>query len=110
MPMYDGLSEVDDFLKKIEREVPEQQCFDALKWVLCAMPARWWGTYQTSFEDRCECRRMMCMWFVNPQMWMKAEYEERNSLCAHLSIWVRAYGAQPTQRHNIRMIGNTIGK
>jgi len=51
LPMYDGLSEVDDFLDKFEREVPEQQRFDALKWVLHATPARWWGTHQRSFED-----------------------------------------------------------
>lgn len=34
LPMYDGLSEVDDFLKRFEREVSEHKCFDALKWVL----------------------------------------------------------------------------
>ena len=32
------LTKVDDFLKKFEREVPEQQRFDALKWVLCIHP------------------------------------------------------------------------
>jgi len=41
LPMDDGLSEVDDFLNKFEREVPEQECFDALKWVLQATLARW---------------------------------------------------------------------
>lgn len=49
LPMYDGLSGVDDFLNKFEREVPEQRRFDALKWVLRAMLARWWGTHQRSF-------------------------------------------------------------
>lgn len=42
LSMYDRLSEVDDFLNKFESEEPEQQWFDALKWALCAMPARWW--------------------------------------------------------------------
>ena len=51
LPMYDGLSEVDDFLNIFEREVLEQQHFNALKWVLCTTPARWWGMYQGSFED-----------------------------------------------------------
>ena len=40
LPMYDGLSEVDDFLNRFEREVSEQQRFEALKWVLCATTAR----------------------------------------------------------------------
>lgn len=41
LPMYDELSEVDDFLNKFEKEVLKQQHLDALKWVLCATPARW---------------------------------------------------------------------
>lgn len=57
--MYDGLSKVDDFLKKFEREVLEQKRFDALKWALCATPTTWWGMHQQNFEDWRECRRMM---------------------------------------------------
>lgn len=41
LPMYDGLTAVDDFLNKYEKEVPEHQCFDALKWELRATPVRW---------------------------------------------------------------------
>ena len=44
--MYDGLTTVDEFLNKFEKEVLKQQRFDALKWALCAMPAQWWGTHQ----------------------------------------------------------------
>ncbi|MCY6524848.1 hypothetical protein, partial [Actinobacillus pleuropneumoniae] len=57
LPMYDRLSEVDDFLNKFEREVSKQQRFNALKWALCATPARWWGTHQGSFEDWRKCIR-----------------------------------------------------
>jgi len=46
LPMYDGLTMVDEFLNKFESEVLEQQRFDALKWALCTKPARWWGTCQ----------------------------------------------------------------
>lgn len=59
IPMYDGLSEVDNFLNRFKGEVSEQKRFEALKWVLCAMPARWWSTHQRSFKDMCECRVMM---------------------------------------------------
>lgn len=44
LPTYDGLSEVDTFLGKFEREVPKNECFQALNWILHAMPARWCGT------------------------------------------------------------------
>jgi len=46
IPSYDGLSEVDTFLDKFEREVLEKQCFHALDWVLHAIAARWWITYK----------------------------------------------------------------
>lgn len=41
MLTYDGLTKVDEFLRKFESRVLEQQRFDALKWALCATPARW---------------------------------------------------------------------
>lgn len=44
-PMYDEIGEVEDFLNEFEEEVSEQQCFDALKWVLHATVARWWGMH-----------------------------------------------------------------
>jgi len=68
LPMYDGLSKVDEFLNNFEKEVSEQQWLDALKWVLCAMSTRWWGMHQINFEDWRECRRMMRMWFGKPPM------------------------------------------
>jgi len=46
LPTYDGLTTVDDFLNLFEREVPEQQHFNALKWALYATLARWWGMHQ----------------------------------------------------------------
>jgi hypothetical protein len=66
LPTYDGLSEV-DISWKFEREVPEKQRFQALKWVLRATPARWWGTHKGSFEDWRECRRMMRQTFIHKQ-------------------------------------------
>lgn len=45
LPMYGGLSEVDDFLSMFEKEVREQQQFGALKWAPRGMLVRWWGTH-----------------------------------------------------------------
>ena len=56
---YDGLGEVGTFLDKFEGEGLEKKCFQALNWVLRATPARWWCTHKGSFENWCECRRMM---------------------------------------------------
>ena len=68
LPTYEGLSEVDDFLNRFERGVPEKQWFKDLNWVLRAKPARWWGMHKGSFEDWCMCRWMMCTWFGNPRV------------------------------------------
>jgi len=53
-PTYDGLGEVDAFLDRFEREVPEKQHFEALKWVLHTTLAKWWGTHQGSIEYWCK--------------------------------------------------------
>lgn len=65
---YDGLIVVDEFLRKFESAIPEQQWFDALKRALRATPTRWWGTHQGNFEHWCGCRRMMRLWFGSPQL------------------------------------------
>ena len=51
LPTYYGLTKVDDLLNIFEREVLDQQRFEALKRVLHTMPPRWCGTHQRSFED-----------------------------------------------------------
>ena len=34
LPMYDGLTIVNEFVEKFESAIPEYQRFDALKWAL----------------------------------------------------------------------------
>ena len=74
LPTYDGLSEVDTFLDKFEREVLERQRFQALNWVLRATLVRWWGTHKGSFDDWHECRRMMCTWFGKRRVRLTDKY------------------------------------
>lgn len=59
LPTYDRLTIIDEFLTKFEIAVPEHQRFDALRWALHAMPARWWGTHEGTFKDWCGCKHMM---------------------------------------------------
>ena len=92
LPTYDGLSEVDSFMNRFEIEVLEQQRFNSLKWVICVMPNRWWGTHQGSFEDWCECRRMIRMDFGKPRVQLTDNNDGCDHLRMHLSRWVQAYG------------------
>lgn len=48
---YDGLLEFDEFLRKLESAVQNQQRLDALKWALRTTPAQWWGAHQGTFKD-----------------------------------------------------------
>lgn len=95
LPTYDGLSEVDAFLNMFEREVPKQQHFKALKWVLRATPLRWWGTHQGSFQDWHKCRRMMRKHFGKPQMHLIDKYDGQDDPGAHLAKWTKVYGEEP---------------
>jgi len=62
------LNDVDVFLDEFEREVIEEQRFEALDWALHATPARWWGMHKGSFDDWRECRRMICTCFGKPNI------------------------------------------
>ena len=87
MPTYDGLNEVDIFLDAFEREVPEKWHFHALEWALHAKPARWWGTHKGSFDDWCDCRRMMRTRFGKLKMQLIDNYNGKNDPHVHLAKW-----------------------
>jgi len=68
LPIYDGLTAVNEFLNKFESAIPEHQRFDALKWALHVTPARWWGAHEGNFENWYDCRRMMQLRFGKPEL------------------------------------------
>ena len=92
LPTYDGLSEVDTLLNKFEREVPEKKRFQALDWVLCATPARWWGTHKGSFDDWRECRGMMHIQYGKPRVRLTDKYNGQDDPRMHLARWAQACG------------------
>jgi len=89
------LNGVDVFLDAFEREVPEKQRFQDLDWALRATPTRWWGMHKGSFDDWCECRRMMRTRFGKSKVRMTDKYDGKDDPCAHLAKWAKAYGAKP---------------
>ena len=91
LPTYDGLGEVDAFLDQFEREVREKQQFEALNWVLRAMPARWWGTHKGKFDDWRACRRLMPTRFGKTRGQSVGRCNGWNSLRVHLLRWAHAY-------------------
>jgi len=85
LPTYDGLGEVNSFLDRLKREMPERQCFQALNCVLRAMAMWWWGIHRRSFEDWCTCRKMLHPQFEKPIIRMEDKCNEHDGLCAHMS-------------------------
>ena len=52
--IFDGLSDINEFLKKYEQDVLTDQRIEAIDLVLKATPARWWQAHKdhiTSWED-----------------------------------------------------------
>ena len=84
LPMYDGLTTIDEFLTKFEITVPEHQWFNALRWALRATPARWWGTHEGTFDDWRGYRRMMQIRFGKPELRITENYDGRNDLACTL--------------------------
>jgi len=51
--------------------------------------------HKGSFDDWCECRKMMQTQFGKPKMQLIDMYDEQNDPCAHLAKWTQAYGEKP---------------
>ena len=51
--------------------------------------------HKSSFDDWCECRRMMRTRFGKPKVRMTNKYDGKDDPCAHLAKWAKAYGAKP---------------
>lgn len=92
---YDGLTIIDEFLAKFEIIVPEHQRFDAMRWALRAMPTRWRGTHEGTFEDWRTCRYMVKIRFGKLELRIMDKYDGRDDPCMHLTKWIKAYGEEP---------------
>ena len=58
-------------------------------------PARWWDMHKGSFDDWCECRRMMRMCFGKLKVRMIDKYDGKYDPHEHLAKWAKAYGVKP---------------
>ena len=92
LPTYDGLSELDTFLNKFEREVLEKQRFHALDWVLRATPVRWWNMPKGSYDDWHECMGMMGLRFGKPRVRLADKYNGKDDSHTLLAKWTQVYG------------------
>lgn len=95
LPHYDGLDDVNLFLDKFEREVPEEHWFEALDLVLRTMPTCWWGTHNNSFTDLKEYRRMMKLRFRYGNSCITEKYTGKDGPHDNLACWTKSLGVGP---------------
>lgn len=66
LPLYDGLGNVNTFLKDYEIQIPECETLLALDQVLTVIPARWWGMHKKNIGDWKKC--IILMWVRSGQI------------------------------------------
>ena len=86
---------IDEFLTKFEIIVPEHQKFDALRWALRAMLARWWGTHEGTFDNWRGCKCMMKIRFGKPKLCLMEKYDGHDDPRMHLTKWIKSYREEP---------------
>jgi hypothetical protein len=59
LPKYDGLTDVDPFVKEFELQIPDQQRLLALDVTLKVTPMRWWVTHKERIDNWQQCRRLL---------------------------------------------------
>lgn len=92
--VHDGLTIVNEFLRKFENVVPEYQRFDALKWPLHMTPVWWCGTHEGTFTDWRSYKRMMQIRFAKLTLQLTEKYDGRENPHIHLRKWTKAYGEE----------------
>jgi hypothetical protein len=58
-PNFHGLNDLEEFLKKYEDKVLENQRLLALDIALKETPARWWGAHKETIQDWYQCKRLL---------------------------------------------------
>jgi hypothetical protein len=58
-PKYDGLTDVDIFVREFELQIPYQQRLLALDIALKVTPARWWVAHKDRIDNWKQCRRLL---------------------------------------------------
>ena len=58
-PKYDGLTDINYFVKVFELQIPEQQRVLVLDVVLKVTPTRYWASHKEGIEDWKQCKILM---------------------------------------------------
>jgi len=90
-PFYDGLGNINTFIRGYGRWVPKSQRLLALDQALRATPARWWGTHKKNIGDWKQCRELMWVRFGRVEIELVDKYVGQNDRRNHIQLYMAAW-------------------
>ena len=86
IPLFDGLADVNDFLKQFEQEIPIEQRMEVIDLALRATPARWWHTHKENIVSWGDCKRLTVIRFSNGTECLHQKYTGQSDPRSHIKI------------------------
>ena len=91
VPMFDGLSKIQDFLQDYEAQVPCTQRLKTLDMALRATPARWWTAHKRNIITWETCYRLLVIKFGKYVGGMNYKYDGKTDPKIHIEACIKAW-------------------
>jgi hypothetical protein len=91
VPVFDGLSNIKEFLKEYEAQVPSSQRLQALDVALQATPARWWVAHKRNIVTWETYHRLLIIRFGEDVGAMNYRYDGQTGPRVHIESCVKAW-------------------
>ncbi len=89
--IFDGLSDVKDFLHKYEWEIPSKQRIEALALALRATLARWWQAHKANITTWEDCKRLIIIIFHDEMEAIQCRYGGQSDQWLHIEACIQAW-------------------
>ena len=89
VPVFDGLSNIKEFLKEYEAQVPSSQRLQALDVALRATSARWWVAHKKNITTWETCHRLLIIRFGEDVGAMNYRYDGQTDPRVHIESCVK---------------------
>lgn len=90
VPTFDGLSDIQEFLRKYEAQVSFSQRLKTLDVALRSTPARWWTAHKRNIATWETYHRLLVIKFGKDVGGMNYKYDEQNDPRVHTKACIKA--------------------
>lgn len=91
VPTFDGLSDIQLFLKQYEEQIPLEKRLEVLDIALRATPARWWAAHKNTISSWSTCQRLMGIRFRSNTGGMLCMYDAQTDPTVHIEECVKLW-------------------